>query len=255
MKTRTLLLAILFLVALHLQGQHQKSKFTPAKSEPSHIEYESNRGYKFKFTNSFLQLFHPYTPVFSVGMEGHASNGLAFYVEYGVPIKSFGNSATDRGKLDWTYYKTRLGARYYFEPTKPYKKRRRYGEPQLKNYLNYFGIEGMVGAETFDRENSYYYEGNQIVSYSHAKVVMLSRGLLMTYGRQFAVTDRFILGVSFGIGQRTINVAHESLILDGSFGGFGFFQIFQSREFTEGVTKVPHLKIGLELGLRTFKRK
>ena len=37
----------------------------------------------------------------------------------------------------------------------------------------------------------------------------------------------FVLGVSLGIGQRTINVAHESLVLDGSSAGFSFFQFFQ----------------------------
>jgi hypothetical protein len=241
MKTKLLSVLVLFM-AVSLSGQQVSSP--EAKS------------YKLAVTNSFLQLFHPNTAVFAIGVEGKSDAGFAFYVEGGMPIKSSGfYNYNSEGKLDWSYYKTRLGGRYYFDPVKPYKYRRRYRDPQLKDYQNFVGIEGFVGAETFNRENGYYYDNNTFVNYSKATVVILSRSFIFTYGREFNLSDRFLARLYVGLGQRTTDTSHESVLIDSTTGSFGFFSFSGNAEYSEGVRRVPYVKIGFDIGIRMLKRR
>ncbi len=220
------------------------------------IDAPEAKAYKLAVTNSFLQLFHPNTAVFAIGLEGKSEAGFAFYVEGGLPIKSSGlyNFNTE-GKLNWSYYKTRLGGRYYFDPVKPYKYKRRYGTPRLKDYQNFVGIEGFVGAETFDRENGYYVDDNTSVNYSRATVIILSRSLIFTYGREFNLSDRFLARLYVGLGQRTTDTSHESVLIDSTSGGFGFFGFSGNAEYYEGIRRVPYVKIGFDIGIRMLKRR
>lgn len=240
MKTRILFL-LLFFCSFLVRAQE--------------LEVPSTKQYKLTVTNSFLQLFHPTTSVFAVGAEARTDFGLAFYGEAGLPLKSFNYAFNNETKLNWTYYKTRIGARYYIDPVKPYKYRRRYKTPRLKNYRNFFGIEGMVGAETFDRENSYYYVDNTMVSYSRATVVILSRSFIFNYGREFYLTDRFIARLYVGLGQRFTNVTHESVLVESSSPGFGFFGFGSGVEYTEGIRRLPYVKLGFDIGIRMLERR
>ncbi len=243
MKTRLLLLLLLFL-AVGLSAQEIEEE-TPPKD------------YKLTISNSFLQLFHPNTSVFALGLEGKADNGFAFYVEGGFPLKSFGYNFSNEGKMDWSYYKTRLGARYYFEPLKPYRYKRKYRYPKRKKYRNFVGIEGFVGAETFTRENSYFYDENSnYISYSRATVHILTRSYVLTYGREFQITDRFISRWYVGLGQQVNDVSHESLLIDSASSfGFGFFGFSGGSEYREGASRVPYFKLGVDIGLRMFERR
>ncbi|MCB0651014.1 MAG: hypothetical protein KDC85_07040 [Saprospiraceae bacterium] len=244
MKSRILL--IFFIFSSLNQGLRAQTKNEGTAEE-----------YKFVVSNSFLQLFHPSTAVFTIGLEGQSANGLAFYAEYGLPVKSFGYTVQNETKANWHYYKARLGGRYYFDPVKPYKYSRRDMEIRPKTYKNFVGVEGMVGAETFERENGFYYLNNSFVPFTKATVVILSRSLILLYGRQFKLTDRFVLGVHVGLGQKFMEVTHESVLVDssGSSGGFGFFGFSSNAESQEGIRRVPYVKVGLDLGIRTFKRR
>lgn len=244
MKPRILLIFFLFSgLSQALLGQ-AKNEGTPEQ-------------YKFVVSNSFLQLFHPSTAVFALGLEGQAANGLAFYAEYGLPVKSFGYTVQNETKANWHYYKARLGGRYYFDPVKPYKYSRRDMAIQPKTYKNFIGVEGLVGAETYERENSFYYVNNSFIGFTKATVGILSRSLILVYGRQFYLTNRFVLGMHVGLGQKFREVTHESVLVDssGGSGGFGFFEFSSSVETQEGIRRVPYVKVGLDLGIRTFKRR
>ena len=220
------------------------------------IDRPEAKKYKLAVTNSFLQLFHPNTAVFAIGVEGKSDAGFAFYAEGGLPIKSSGlYNYNSEGKLNWSYYKTRLGARYYFDPVKPYKYRRRYREPILKDYQNFVGIEGLVGAETFDRENGYYFDDNASINYSKATVVILSRSFIFTYGREFNLSDRFLARLYVGLGQKSTDTTHESVLIDSTAGGFGFFGFSGNAEYHEGRRRVPFVKIGFDIGIRMLKRR
>lgn len=246
MKTRILLLFFLTIMsgALFAQGNKKnKSKELPRSED-----------YKLTISNSVLQLFHPTTSVFAIGLEGKAANGIAFYTEYGLPLKSFSYNFLNEGKLNWNYYKYRLGARYYFDPINPYKRVRRHREWRQKKYTNFVGLEFMSSTQSFDREDGSYWVDNQMVNYSRARVIIINRQFMLIYGREFLIGERVSIGVNLGLGQRIVDVSHESVLVESSPSGFTFFNFSTGEENREGVRALPHFKIGVNLGFRTFKR-
>lgn len=219
---------------------------------------------KLTFSTSVFQWFHPYSAVFPIGIEAKAFNDIAFYAEYGIPLKSYKTSYENEGKGDWNYYKTRLGIRYYFDPFNPYKRRRRrhnYSR-QEKGYRNYVGIEGFVWSNQYTRKNGSYViggstgifgggGGGRSIRYTHSKVIIGSQGLVFIYGRRYKIGKHVILGINFGLGRKVVNVKHEDVVSDVS-GSFPFNNYYGT-EYRDGIRTEPYIKIGLDIGFTVFK--
>ena len=216
---------------------------------------------KLTFSTSVFQWFHPYSAVFPIGVEAKAFNDIAFYAEYGIPLKSFKASYQNEGKENWHYYKTRLGVRYYFDPFNPYKRRRRrhnYAR-QEKGYRNYVGIEGFLWSNQYTRKDGSYViggssgifgGGGRSIGYTHSKIVIGSQGIIFIYGRRYKVGKQMIVGINFGFGRKVINVKHEDVVNDSS-GSFGF-NYYGGEEYRDGIRTEPYVKIGLDIGFVAF---
>ena len=217
------------------------------------------RNDRITLSTSVLQYLHPSTSVFPVAVEVKAYNDVAFYAEYGIALKAFERSGFNTGKLNWQYYKTRLGVRYYFDPLNPYKRQRRWRKVRkrkLKKYRNYIGIEGFVVSDQYTRKNSYFsYQSSAgggtgpRINYEHSRVYIESKGLVFIYGRRYKLGNRFVLGINYGFGRKIVNVKHEDLVSGmPPTTGFFFGGSFNGDEYREGLRSVGYIKIGIDIG-------
>lgn len=115
----------------------------------------------------------------------------------------------------------------------------------------YFGVEYFTSQKKYTSYNSYYLHNQDLYDYESSNVDVKVYGYCLKSGSNIHLTKRLFLDVFFGLGQRWVNVNHQSENeeLLGKFPKENVL-LFDRIDEHEGITKKYHLAAGFKVGYR-----
>ncbi|REG84737.1 hypothetical protein [Algoriphagus antarcticus] len=171
------------------------------------------------------------TVVFQGGVEYFLNDSLSWQGEIGLNSGVFGANAGRDQNSDFSFIRFRTEVKWYLASS-------------------YVAAEVFVLAKDFDRQNDFFFNGENNFSYDRSNIRYFSTGAMAKIGSQKFIGKRVLFDKYIGLGFR-VNHNEVNVLEGGAIGGDGPSPILEDKYRSLGWALAPNLTVGFKIAFLT----